>query len=661
MNPSQQPGPSPETVHQSADVDRVLAEFEHGLESLKKLYTQRQELQASLHKHEEALRATERALAERREELNTLSAALDTKTAELEARSQAVDRQAEALEAQARAIEEATRALEARQAEHQTNVETKTRELSSLEATLSARDAFVKQTAEALERERASLDDRSAHLGNQSAEILSLRDELAQARSTLADQQAQRQAMTERLAALESEAASRHAERQSLATTLEETQRKLEAQTKLAEELLSRAEGLERDLSASRAQAEELAAEGTLASRQRLAGMLEVVEEYEALWETERRECVRVTRDLTTATQDLTELEDVLGTLRERLKAEIQGKAELVRRADEAQAVLESRESDLEALQAQVRELQERASNNACDISVREWVDRRRRRLSLVQKLSRERTTKLRKAGEALTTRFEQCEQVLAQRAELAGIRNRLIDAERRQQRAKATSKVGVVMLCAVAILAILGGLSYALAREVAPSTFIASSQIAADGRGRELSLAELEEWQRFHEGLLKDPMFHQAAAERFRRQGMGDLGSPSAVANLVREQLSIESIRAGQMDLHLKAAGSERTRRTLETLTAALAGEANAAQQRRIDGGVTNVSRAAATGDAPIDNTRMIWALVIMGAAAMVILCVSIGLWRKLARAKTSFEMDGQLEAALEDAKWSEFAKTIR
>ena len=186
---------------------------------------------------------------------------------------------------------------------------------------------------------------------------------------------------------------------------------------------------------------------------------------------------------------------------------------------------------------------------------------RRRSRLKIYRELVREQSMKVRRANEALKKKIETCEQVLAHRAELAGIRDRILEGERRLQRRQAGSKAGVILLCIVGVFAILAAMSWAISSEVAPATFMATSAIKADGlRKRELTPGELDEWAHFHKGLLTDPRFHEDAAERFKRQGMMTVGTPQAVADLVRDDLTFENNTPGEMQLHLKGLGSDRT-----------------------------------------------------------------------------------------------------
>lgn len=278
----------------------------------------------------------------------------------------------------------------------------------------------------------------------------------------------------------------------------------------------------------------------------------------------------------------------------------------------------------------------------------------RRTRLANVRSALRRQAKKVRMASEALGKRMEQVDQVLAQRADLAQARHRIIETERRVQKAATRNKAGVFCVCLVASLCMLAGLSWVIAREVAPATYVAEASIRADGRGRDLNDAELEEWRRYHLELLGNPMFQEAAAERFMRQGFTSLGTASSVAAMVNTSIHADSMAPGEITLLHTGSGQDATRRTLEAFTASLASFANAAMQRRIDGAATVVPAQARVDVAPTDRTRSIYALIILGIGVLGVGGTSIVVWRRLASAKSSFENDTQIAGILEETRWT-------
>ncbi len=197
--------------------------------------------------------------------------------------------------------------------------------------------------------------------------------------------------------------------------------------------------------------------------------------------------------------------------------------------------------------------------------------------------------------------------------------------------------------------------MSYGLARELAPATFVATSLIAADGRGRELNLAEKKEWKEYHEKILKDARFHEMAAERFQRSGIESLSMPSQVKQLCENGVVLVDPAPGELQLALLGEGSSRTERILDALTAAVVSHANSAQTARVDGSVTTVKQQAKAGSDPVDKTRLYWALGMLGIGIFVCGTTALAIWRKLAGAKTQFERDTQLAAVLDQARWGD------
>lgn len=531
------------------DVLEVLAEFELGLESLKTLCAQRQELQVQLEERKADLDRREGVIAQ----AERLQRENEVRASELE---------------KARGLLEADR-----------------REF----------DAEAERRLAEVESRRADLESRSAELGDRADRIAAQLEEIA----------ARENALSQQHEALGAERKAAEGLRAALAAKDAELVRRDSQARALAEELSRLKSAAASEGSQARAKAEEYG---------RLAG------EHAAKAE---------------------ELSAQVASLREQLAI-----------VEESRTTGEERIAELESLLRQERE--QAATRPAAWDPPQTWVEKRKRRLAKYREAVHRQSLKVRKAGEALKKRYEQCEQVLSMRAELFSVRERVLEAERRVQKRKAGATAAVIVFCAAATVAVLGALSWAVSRQVAPAMFEATSMIGADGRGRELNEAELEEWTRFHEQLLQDPVFHSAAADRYRRQGVPELGEPAAVAGMIRERLTTEAVEEGTLTLRLRAEGSARTERDLDLLTSALASHANAEQQRRIDGGVTKVAQAAKAGAEPIDQMRNIYALAGTGGGSLIAGLMGIVAWRRLSRAKTAFEMDNHINQTLGSPKFA-------
>ncbi|NUQ67223.1 MAG: hypothetical protein HUU18_02935 [Phycisphaerales bacterium] len=600
------------------DVMRVLAEFELGLESLKTLYAQRQALQAEV---EERLGKVEAREAELREQ----EAGLVRAREELDATRQQIEKsRTEVSEDKADFEEEADKRLA---------------EIERKRAENEARSRELGAQAEALASQLEDLSRRESGLSAQRESMLDEAKTLDQVRS--------------QLAAREAELVRRDGQIRQLQEELARVREAAQASAQRGQESGSREQALAGEV--MRLRGEVGALNETLSAGQARAETIEAaLREREA--EAERlRDEVRALREAGT-TNDTAELERVIEALRDRLKGEIHSREDLRHRletADSELAAMTQRCAQAEAERAHAPTQGEMPARTPL------WVENRKARLMRYRAAIADRSRKLRKAGEALTKRYEQCEQVLAMRADLYTARERIVEAEKRLSGRRAGTHAGAIVLSAVASVAIIATLSWAISRHVVPATFEASSVIAADGRGRELNDAELEEWQRFHEQLLKDPVFHSAASERFQRQGVEEYAQPAGVARLVSRSLRTESGVPGTLNLRLAAPGAPRAERDLEILTAALASQANAAQQRRIDGGVTKVEQSAKAGDQPIDNTQNLWALCMAGVGTVAAGLLGLVVWRRLSRVKSEFEADTHVTRTLDPARVANFKKT--
>lgn len=300
----------------------------------------------------------------------------------------------------------------------------------------------------------------------------------------------------------------------------------------------------------------------------------------------------------------------------------------------------------------QRRTIEERVSSGGGEI-IDERTRGRMERLRLHRRLRRQQFVQIREAGEVLRKRFEICEQVLAQRAQLAAAHQVIQETQKKQASQRAVGRAAVVMGHGTIVLAILAGLSWAVAGQVAPGRFAARAVLEADGKGRELSVEELKEWQKFHEEMLTDPLFAGKVSEHMKRFAMGPLAEAGAVAERLKTDMSFESARPGVLTVELRGDGPQRTARELNAVTTKLAAEAVEARARRIDGAVTVISKEAAADPHPIDSKRLQVAGMMLGGCAAFGIFVATFIYRRLAAAKQKFERDIALEAILDASRW--------
>ncbi|HRJ50125.1 MAG TPA: hypothetical protein PKU91_06310, partial [Phycisphaerales bacterium] len=392
-----------------------------------------------------------------------------------------------------------------------------------------------------------------------------------------------------------------------------------------------------------------------------LACSQEVIEEYESLWKHEIAEHLRsrvaAEADRAAAIQAATppdpsdhNHDPQADALAERLRKACEA---IVQLRDEREEIL-SRSRSLEGqLAGSKKQLQELRANGAGRAIHPAAIQRRKQRLVLARQLTRNRARDIKRAEDALATRFEQCERILAMRQELADARELVNAAQRSISRQRAGGRTAALLFYGIASAALLGVLSWFGTQAAIPGEYAARAVIAADPRGRSIGPGELAEWQVFHEALVEDPRFIDVLAERMQRRGINDLSRPADLATAIRGSLSHHSAADGELALEWRGLGSDRAQRVLDTYVTALVSQANAARERRVDGTVTTIRTASTAGTDRLDlEYRWIAGLVWAGAVVVVFGLAAI-IWRRLVNAKATFEGSATVDAAIDMRRW--------
>lgn len=344
-----------------------------------------------------------------------------------------------------------------------------------------------------------------------------------------------------------------------------------------------------------------------------------------------------------------TETEAELALLRESLDE----KAAAIAKAEQAALETEGENRDLKA-KLQELEIELEVSSAQTRPNADEFQIGRRRRLAKQRRILRDQSVKIRRATEALRDRLEQCDQVLQKRAELAQAYHAIV--EMRQRNAKREVRGGVVfgVIGMMAVVGMVGAVSWFVAGRIAPGEYAASAVIAGQGGPREvLSEADAEAWQSYMVNLSTDPRFLEQAAERMKRRGITTMGTAGELGREVKDRLVVETPSPSEIRLEWRGEGVGRTQRVLDTYAVALAAVANQNRARRGDGATTVITSEAVAGDEPLDNTRIETAGMIFGGSTGLTLLLGGVLWRRLSAAKARFERDSRMEPLLDDAQW--------
>ncbi|MDX2018468.1 MAG: hypothetical protein SFY95_12625 [Planctomycetota bacterium] len=301
-------------------------------------------------------------------------------------------------------------------------------------------------------------------------------------------------------------------------------------------------------------------------------------------------------------------------------------------------------------LEAQIESLR---AAGLVSVSGGDAIPHRRARLSRARKLVREQNKKIQKAGEALRGRLEQCEQILAQRAEVIGAINAVRDAQARVRKSSASRGTAALLLSVCVAFALSAAFAWALAGRLTPGMFAARVKLVAENKDRDLTAGEKSSWSADHVRMVRDPGFLNTTAERMRRRGIASLAEPADLLRFMDQRVDAQSAEPGVLTLELREEGADRAQRTLDTIASALASESNATRDRRSDGAVTAVSAAAEVVAGPLDQQRLITAGMIFAGLTLVLGAGTLVFWSRLRKAKDQFERDASVASVMDADRW--------
>jgi len=630
----------------------MIADVEAQLASLKQAHTARREAEMTLAEREADLAQREQDLVFRFDQIQAEKETLDAARAELEAGRAEIRAGLEEIESRRTAQAERERMV----AE---DLEQRLELLSQREEEISRGAELVRESRVEIDRLRDELATERAAVAAKTAELAAGEMEL---RAKLEGLRGRTEAAERRTMELEAELASLRAESHEGGVAGERVQA-LEAQLSAAVDDRERLESRVTDLSsalektredaraavarAGREQAERAGAKEA-ETRAKLEAALRDAEEARAACEALRAELAssRSSREATDrqTAQAAEALKQAKGEAEharaacERLAAEIQAL-----RQDKADL-----ENDVLGLTAELEQVRQHAARRGDSFTAQ-----RRQRLRNVRAALREQASKLNKANQVLRKRYQQAEQVLAQRGELLVARDALTAAQAKLDGQRRGGRVLIGMSVFLLVLTMVGALSWVTAIQVVPGRYAASAVVAAQSRNRDLTPDEAQEWVRFHQEALNDPRFIELAAERMRRRGIAALGSPAALRERLQADMDHFSSEPATLTIELRGIGGQRTARELETLVTAFTAHANASRLRRADAALT-VLRTPPTGaDRPIGYEHYAVAGTGLGVAVLLSGALGFGMWRRLATVKTTFDQQAQVDAALEEARW--------
>ncbi len=511
-----------------------------------------------------------------------------------------------------RALQEQTVKLGEELARKRAAIATEHARLAALKEEVAAEKAAANKAREDLEAGRAELESRRTEIDLAAEKLLALRDEIEAGRAEIAA-----------------------------------------AREELARET-ARIEALSRTLEARAAQESSEASAAAAESQARISELDREVSRLQEQLEEETRE---FSAKLTDAAAAKAALEARVASLESDLE-EARSAASAADRAEGTGAD----DGELSALRDQLAlveqarsELEDQlAANAGLAADAMSWNARRRERLRRYKALLQMQARKIVTAKEALEKRQAECEQLLSQRTKLQAALERVREAEKAAASSSARTGAALTVFCAFATLALIMVMSWAVTNHVVPATYIASAVIAPDGRGVSLADADIESWQRYHEGLARDPGMMEEAAGRFRQRGIISLGSAPELSARLSNDLAVQSRTDGSLILELRGKGAEKTARELDTFVTALASVANAARTNRPDGAATEIAQPAKVGREPVEDPRLVYAGGIAGGGALAATLLGLVVWGRMVRAKRRYEEEQALSNTLEELTWA-------
>ncbi|MAO21104.1 MAG: hypothetical protein CMJ35_04255 [Phycisphaerae bacterium] len=675
---------SQEVQRKIAELDAQLAGITRRKGELEKL---EEEIKQKIEREDEASRKLELAI----EELEQARREMGEKDARVEALSVEMDKLSKQHEQTAAELKSAVSKLRGREielgerskaleelAEKAGDIE---QELSDVrgqyEQRLGETEANLDKMKEQLTREqqvstglRAQIESLEQQQGLESdARVVELQSQLSERQQQLDEAIARVEALEQaghersdedqqRIDTLSSELESARAQLESLTNQLasigDASSEELDKQREQSHQLQEQLQALQGELEQSKAQRDELQAkldEGAGTDSEELARVRAELEQAAALGDELRGTIEKRESQLKELAERMTTLEAELEEARASGGA---SSAELDEHAQKKLESLESQCSDLiatvERLNTELEKAREQSPGQVDD----EWTRSRRTRLRRMREILKGDAEKLRLANGALRTRYEQCEQVLTKRAELAEAYEAIATAQRKVRNKEVRSGVFVGLFGLIAIVMMLGVSSWFIAGRVAPGLYNSRATLTANSPDGTLTETDLAEWEVYITELTNDPRFLEVAAERMKRRGIGAFATPGELGTRMGEYLDIAVSMPGELVLEYRDTGSERTQRVLDTFTVALASAANNARARRADAAITSVEETATLSEAPLDTKRLEMTGFVFGGGLLVTMIVGGLLWRRLAAAKARFENDSRVQVLFdEDEAW--------
>lgn len=685
-----------------ADLGAIIASVESQLTALKEAQSSHeQDLEKFEQQHAELTRREEK-LASLRSDLETRESALEERCAAIEQRESELAERATELQEREQTIQR--RVAELRQAREQ--VETERGALDEGRSKIEAADEQIRRRREeiqseardiaearkTLDEQREQIDEQRESLDRRQGEIEAAAESLEADRAALAEDrnalEALQTELTERSAAIETaqreaeeKLSARAAKLQREADSLDEQRRRIEAgEDDAARAASERIDALQQELEEFRVRLEETAA--SLAEReQRLEALgAEAAKREEAAREEASRRIEQAEADAERRLNEaITKKDEQIAGLRVKLESLENERDEALKEAAKAPAHADTdeeriniqiakRDKAIEALSKRLEQADQKRRELEAALQKSEVGDgpsaesapinsaalaRRKARLHQYKELLRRQSSKLMQARKALIKRQSEYERVLKRREELARAKTALDEASRRVLKSSARNKASIAVLCFTMTVALLGGLSWAVAERAFPGDAVLQATLSMVPEGAEPDARMYDAWSAHIQNLTDDPRLIEIAAGRMKRRGILELATPGDLSAHLRDHLDIAELAPGEIAVTLTGRGAKRTELALETLLASIVSVANDARDRRLDRSATAVTERPRAGDQPISRDQIMHAGMIWAGASLGALLLGLLIWARAARAGRVLDEDLVIEQTLDEERW--------
>jgi hypothetical protein len=338
-----------------------------------------------------------------------------------------------------------------------------------------------------------------------------------------------------------------------------------------------------------------------------------------------------------------------------KLDGSMQELAAKLKQSEERRAALEAELDQSRKAYAQAQAAAVAASGGQGADRPTQKVELRRQRLHRYKELLQTQARKIVAAQKSLQQRQDECEQILAQRANLEEAARELAS---RGTGAKAAGRAAVIVVaCCVVIFGVLGWLSWFAAGKMAPPTWVARAVVKTDSKGKAPSRESVEAWTAYHQSILQDPQLMEVAAERLDRRGLAEFGKAPLLRARLKTSLSGQSSVPGTMTIDLRGQGARKTADVLDTYVSALLSVVNANKAQRPDGLGTLLDKPAAIAGEPLEDQRPTYAAGILGMASVVVFALGGLVFFKLLGRRREQAVPAAVADVIDQRNWPSVA----